>query len=444
MRRRNLTRIIFQPPGINKYLSILIARDQQNGIMTPMRPFSGSFKLQTLFCLSSSILIALLTASCGRRESSSAGNSAAGAASPSKTVSVGRTELRQLTQTVVAPGTLAADEQATVSFKVAGRLEQINVDLGSAVRRGQTIAQLETNDFRVRLQQAEAALQQARVRLGLAAIGDDDRIVIENTATVRQAAAVLEEARQNRERSRQLVSQGIQPAAELDRVESAFKVADSRYQDALEEVRNRQAVLLQRRSELAISRQQLVETTLLAPFDGSIRERRASIGEFLSAGTPVVTIVRIHPLRLRVEVPERDARGISAGQGVGVSVEGDPTLYSGRVARISPAFQEQSRTLIIEAEVDNRDGRLRPGAFAKAEIKTSTTDSFVMAPSTAIVTFAGIQKLFLVKDGKAIEKNVVVGRRDGEWVVVEGVPADQQIILNPGGIVTGQPVVASP
>ena len=251
---------------------------------------------------------------------------------------------------------------------------------------------------------------------------------------------MLEEASQSRERSRQLVRQGIQPAAELDRVESAFKVADSRYQDALEEVRNRQAVLLQRRSELAISRQQLVETTLLAPFDGSVRERRASIGEFLSAGTPVVTIVRLHPLRLRVEIPERDARGISSGQAVAVTVEGDTVLYTGRVARISPTFQEQSRTLIIEAEVDNRDGRLRPGAFAKAEIRTSTTGSFVMAPSTAIVTFAGIQKLFLLRDGKAFEKNVVVGKREGDWVVIEGVEADQQILLSPSGIVTGQPV----
>lgn len=355
-------------------------------------------------------------------------------------VQAGQTESRQLTQTVIAPGTLAADEQATVSFKVAGRLEQIRVDLGSEVRRGQTIAQLETNDFKVRLQQAEAAMQQARVRLGLPALGDDDRVVIENTSLVREAAAFLEEARQNRERSRQLVRQGIQATAELDRVESAYKVADSRYQDALEEVRNRQAVLLQRRSELAISRQQLVETTLLAPFDGSIRERRASIGEFLTAGSPVVTIVRLHPLRLRVEIPERDSRGIRPGQSVGVKVEGDVSTYSGRIARLSPAFQEQSRTLIIEAEVDNRDGRLRPGAFAKAEIQTSTTDTVVMAPAGAIVTFAGIQKLFLIRDGKVVEKNVVTGRRQDDWVVIEGVEANQPIVLSPGGLVAGQAV----
>jgi RND family efflux transporter MFP subunit len=349
-----------------------------------------------------------------------------------------------LTQTVTAPGTLAADEQATLSFKVAGRVSEIKLDLGSQARKGQVVATLETIEFKVRLQQAEAALQQARVRLGLPPQGNDDRIDPENTSLARQARAVLEEAKSNRERTVQLVSQGIQSKAELDRVESAYKVADSRYQDALEEVRNRQAVLLQRRSELAIAQQQLVEATLFAPFDGAVRERRASLGEYLNAGAPVATIVRMHPLRLRVETPEREAQGIKVGQSVRVLVEGDnQQSYSGRVARLSPAFQEQSRTLIIEAEVDNQQGRLRPGSFAKAEIQTSMTSDVVMVPASAVVTFAGIQKVFSVKDNKAVEKTVVVGRRDGDWVVVEGLEADAPVVLSPGTLVSGQPVLTS-
>lgn len=349
-------------------------------------------------------------------------------------------EARKLARTVSSPGTLAADEQATLSFKVAGRLSELKVDLGSRVSRGQVTGQLETNDFKVRLQQAEAALQQARVRLGLPALGEDDRIETENTALVRQARALLDEARLNLDRTSQLVQQGIQAKAELDRVESAFKVADSRYQDAVEEVRNRQAVLLQRRSELAIAKQQLAETTLFAPFEGAIRERRASIGEFLAAGAPVVTIVRLHPLRLRVELPERDARGIRQGQPVRVIVEGEDGEYSGRVARLSPAFQEQSRTLIVEAEVDNQNGRLRPGSFVKVEIETISTDDVVMVPSSAIVTFAGIQKVFTVKDGKAVEKNVVVGRRSGDWVVVEGLEPSTPLVISPGNLAPGQPL----
>ena len=154
-----------------------------------------------------------------------------------------------------------------------------------------------------------------------------------------------------------------------------------------------------------------------------------------------MTLVRLHPLRLRVEVPEREAQGIRTGQPVNVTVEGDEgQSYSGRVARLSPAFQEQSRTLIIEAEVDNQQGKLRPGSFAKAEIQTISTADVVMVPVSAIVTFAGIQKVFTVKDGKAVEKNVVVGRRADDWVVVEGLDASMPVVTSPGNLVTGQPI----
>jgi membrane fusion protein, multidrug efflux system len=387
--------------------------------------------------------VLFLLGGCGGGEAQVAASRGSATSLPAKQVKLAKSEARRLTQTVTAPGTLAADEQATLSFKVAGRVSEIKVDLGSQARKGQVIALLETTEFKVRLQQAEAALQQARVRLGLPPQGDDDRIDPEKTSLARQARALLEEAKSNRERTVQLVNQGIQSRAELDRVESAFKVADSRYQDALEEVRNRQAVLLQRRSELAIAQQQLIETTLYAPFDGAVRERRASLGEYLNAGAPVATIVRLHPLRLRVETPEREAQGIKVGHSVRVLVEGDQQSYSGRVARLSPAFQEQSRTLIIEAEVDNQQGKLRPGSFAKAEIQTSMTSEVVMVPSSAIVTFAGIQKVFSVKDNKAVEKTVVVGKRDGDWVVVEGLDAGASVVLSPGNLVSGQPVLMS-
>lgn len=401
----------------------------------------------------------VLAGACGGGDSqvvASRGREGGAANLPVKQVKLAQSEARRLTQTVTAPGTLAADEQAALSFKVAGRVNEIKVDLGSQVSKGQVIANLETTEFKVRLQQAEAALQQARVRLGLPPQGADDGVEAENTSLARQARAVLEEAKSNRERTVQLVNQGIQSKADLDRVESTFKVAESRYQDAIEEVRNRQAILLQRRSELAIAQQQLIETTLYAPFDGAVRERRASLGEYLNSGAPVATIVRLHPLRLRLEVPEREAQGIKINQSVRVLVEGDnhPTYpgraYSGRVARLSPAFQEQSRTLIIEAEVDNRQGNLRPGSFAKAEIQTTATSDVVMVPASAIVTFAGIQKVFSVKDGKALEKNVVVGKRperqpgdQEDWVVVEGLDAGAPVVLSPGNLVSGQPVSIS-
>ena len=104
------------------------------------------------------------------------------------------------------------------------------------------------------------------------------------------------------------------------------------------------------------------------PIDGAVSERRASVGEFLAAGAPVATIVKLHPLRLRLAVPERDSTSVRVGQSVVVTVEGVAGEHKGRVARVSPSISEQNRTLLIEAEVPNEGSTLRPGAFAKAEI----------------------------------------------------------------------------
>ncbi len=373
------------------------------------------------------------------------GGSGEAAALPAHRVHLVVAAQRSVPRMVTAPGTLAADEQISLGFKVAGRVSQLKVDLGSFVRKGQIIAQLETEDFKSRVEQSEAALQQARVRLGLPPQSsedpNDDRIVIENTALVRQARARLVEAQRNRDRAAQLVEQGVQPKAELDRTDAALKVAESQYQDAIEEIRNRQGVLLQRRSELVLARQQLSYTTLYAPGDGAVREKKTSVGEYLAAGTPVATIVRLHPLRLRVEVPEREAVGIRAGLPVKITVDQDAGAYAGRVVRLSPAIQEQSRTLIIEAEVDNQQGRLRPGAFARAEIQTSTTSGVVTIPPSAIISFAGIQKVYLVQNGKAVERPVITGKRETGWVeITEGLQLGDEVVDAPGNLVTGQAV----
>jgi len=342
-------------------------------------------------------------------------------------------------------GTLAADDQIVMSLKVAGRLSEINVDLGSRVRKGDVVARLDPTDFRLRLEQAQAALQQARVRLGLPPDGHDDRINPEQTSVVRQARAVLDEARLTQERMAQLWDRELVARSQLDSAVSALQVADGRYQDALEEVRNRQGILAQRRSELELARQQLTDAVLLSPTDGMVRERRAAVGEYLAAGTPVATLVRTHPLRLVLAIPERASSGVRVGQAVRVTVEGATDAHTGRVARLSPSIQEQSRTLTIEAEVPNQAGRLRPGAFAKAEVVTEADQPAIFVPTTAIVTFAGIEKVLTVKDGRAVERRVVTGRREGDRVeIAEGVKAGEPVVVEPGNLVGGQPVTVAP
>lgn len=342
---------------------------------------------------------------------------------------------------VTVTGTLAAYDQATVSVKAPGRLKEIKVDLGTLVRQGQLIALVDPQDYQLRLAQTEAVLAQARARLGLAPDSSLESFNPEQVSIVRQAKAVLDEAETRRTRLSQLLKQGVISQADYDAADAAYKVAESRYQDAIEEVHNRRAQLSQRVTELAIARQQLADTAIYAPFDGVIQEKRASVGEFLGQSAPVATIMRINPLRLRAEVPEREAARARIGQTVRVTVDGDSKSYTGRIMRLSPSISAQNRMLIVEAEIENNGG-LRPGGFARAEIITEDKSPALAVPRTAIITFAGIEKVLVNDKGKAAEKLISTGRKIGEMVeVISGIKPGDEVIVEPGNLQPGQPVV---
>lgn len=352
---------------------------------------------------------------------------------------------KQLERLIAVTGTLAAEEQVTVSFKVTGRLDSLDVDLGSSVAKGQAIGKLVPTDFQLRVTQADAALQQARARLGLTAQGTDETVDVAKASLVRQAQAVLDQSKLTRDRAASFAKQGIGSQADFEAADANYRVAEGRYQDAIEEVRNRQAILAQRRTELELAKQALSDSRLTAPFAGRVRERQATPGQYLATGAPVVTIVRIHPLRLRLSIPERESSSIRVGQLVRVTVEGDSTVHQGRISRISPAIEENSRTLSIEAEVANVAGFLRPGAFANAEVVTEASDMAILIPASAIVSFAGVEKVFVVKDGKAVERRVTTGRRATNQVeVLKGLTAGEPVIVSPGNLVDGAAVAASP
>jgi RND family efflux transporter MFP subunit len=360
---------------------------------------------------------------------------------PSRQVRVVAAAQTTAARVVSASGTLAADDQFVLGTKVVGRLGEIPVDLGSRVKKGQAIARIDQSDYRLRVEQADAALQQSRVRLGLPASGNSDKVDIEQTSLVRQAAAVFKEARLSHDRMVELWDRKLIARSELDSAVSQLAVAEGRYQDAIEEVRNRLAVLVQRRSELEIARQQLADTVIVSPIDGAVSERQAAVGQYLPAGAPVVTLVRTDPLRLRLAVPEREAGLVRVGQTVDLTVESDANKYQGRVARLSPAIAENNRTLMIEADVPNSRGALRPGSFAKADIVIAAGQEIVTVPHNSIITFAGIEKVLMVVQGKTVEKRVRTGRRIGAQVeVTEGILAGNQVIVQPGNLVAGEPV----
>jgi RND family efflux transporter MFP subunit len=349
----------------------------------------------------------------------------------------------RLPRAIVATGTLAAEDQVVLNTKVAGRLAELPVDLGSVVRAGDVVAVLDLTDFRLRVEQAETALVQARARLGVPLDGSADTIVPGRTALVRQAEAVLAQARTQRDRLASLHAQGILSKSELDSAEADFRVAEAKRQEAEEEVRNRQALVAERRAALGLAQQQMADATLRAPFDGVVRERHLSIGGYLAVGAPVATIVRVHPLRLRLAVPEREAGSVRVGQSVRLRAEAEGASAEGRVVRLSPAIDETQRTLMVEAEIPNTEGALRPGAFATAEIVIDPEAEAVLVPSAALVSFAGVTKVMGVADGRVVEKRVRTGRRTGDRVeVLEGLRAGEAVVLEPGNLTSGQAVVA--
>jgi RND family efflux transporter MFP subunit len=356
-------------------------------------------------------------------------------------VQVVKAEKRKIPRTVVAVGTLAAEDRAELGFKVPGRLARWDVDLGSRVGAQSVLAELDARDYELRRDRAQAALEQARARLGLPVAGDSDELDPHEVGIVRQAKARLEQATVSLNRSRELRDQGILAQSEYDASDAAFKVAQSLYNDALEEVNNRRGILAERRSDLALADQQLVDTRLVAPFAGAVQQRRANLGEYLAAGAPVLTLVKLTPLRLRLDVPEREALSIRTGQDVAVRTEGALDAWPGRIVRLSPAIDEASRSLIVEAEVDNSKGLLRPGSFARAEIQTESGGDSLVIPQSSLVLFAGIEKVVTVKEGKALERPVTTGRRTGDQVeILSGLEDGDAVVLKPGNLTTGAPV----
>ena len=366
-------------------------------------------------------------------------------ASERKKVKVVKAVSANVPQSVEVSGTLAAEEEVVLSAKVPGRVHTVFVDLGSPVKRGQALVRLEPADFQLRVQQAEAAYQQARVRLGLDAEGKGDGagLNMEDTGVVRQAKAVLEEAKLTRDRMESLSKDGLVAKSQYDDAMAQYQVAEARYQDAVEEVRSRQALLIQRRAELDIARKQLSDSVISSSIDGVIQEKRVSPGQFVASGDAVLTLVRIHPLRLKLAVPERNSSSIRVGQRVQIRVEGDANrVHVGRLARVSPAISADNRTLMVEAEIGNEHGVLRPGSFARAEIITESNQPVVLIPASSVITFAGLTKVISIENNETQEKRVKLGRNSkGSVEVVEGIEAGETLALEPGNLTSGEKVV---
>ena len=327
-------------------------------------------------------------------------------------------------------GTLAADEEVVVSTEVEGRVVELRVDLGSVVRRGEVLARLESRDFELRVAEAEAALQQVRARLGM--LPDRDRIDPEETAIVRQARAAYEEARLRFHRIQQLRGRGVVSQQEFDQAEANLRIAEARYESAREEVRSLLAQLEQLRTRVATARRDLEKTVIRAPLSGAVAARHVSLGEFLRRNDRVVTVVKVDPLRLRADIPERYAGKIAIGRRLTFSVDAIPDhTFSGTIVRVSPSARSETRSLTIEAEVRNPRGELRPGYFARAQLVVEPGVKALLIPVRAVIASLGVTKVFVLEGDRARERVITTGERvNAEIEVREGLRLGERVILS--------------
>lgn len=302
----------------------------------------------------------------------------------------------EMRRTVEMVGTLGGWEEVTISNEAPGIIQQVMVDLGDKVKKGQRLVVLDPREAKLTLAQAEANLQATKKALT-------------------QAQAEWRDADINLKRIKELHSEGIIATSQRD-------VAQTRF-DAIEaQVRAREADIDRYQAMVDFAQKRLSDTEVLAPIAGEVQQRLVSIGEAVKEKTPLFHLVMTDPLKFQGTVPERFAPDIKIEQPVDLQVEAfADRMFPGRVLRVSPAVDVQTRSLSLEVKVPNAQGMLKPGFFAKGQILTSVDPQAVFAPEEAVYTFVGITKAFVVQDGTVQERQIKIGSRREGWVeITEG------------------------
>ncbi len=347
---------------------------------------------------------------------------------------------RELPRFFEATGSLAGDQQTDVAPSIAGKVVAVGVDLGSYVKRGQMIVRLDDVDSKLRVEQAtaqveqaKAALRQAEEKVGLQSGRAFDPNRVPEVANARVA---LDLAEKNLRRSEKLIESGDVSRSVYDQQKAQRDQLKEQYEAALSLARQNHAAVLTARanvanaeSQLGLARRSLSYAVVFSPIDGYVAERNADLGEYVSPTSKVATIVRINPLRIRIDIPEQAIPEVSVGQSVSVTTSAWPDKnFSGRIARISPNVTPSSRTLSVEAEIDNSSGALKPGQFASVRILQSRSQPAVLVPSRAVQTEAGVSRVFVIKDGRAQQRLVQLGQTESDLVEIKsGVGEGEQV-----------------
>ena len=347
---------------------------------------------------------------------------------------------RDLPRFFEATGSLAGDQQTDVAPQTSGKVVAVGVDIGSYVRRGQMLVRLDDAELKLRVDQAaaqvaqaKAAVRQAEERIGLRSgqAFDPNRV-----AEVQGAKVNLELAEKNLRRAEKLIESGDvsrsfydDARARRDQLKEQYDVAVAQARQNYAGVDVARTNVANAQAQLALARKNLQYAIISAPIDGYVSERVADLGEYVSPQQKVVTLVRTNPLRIRIDIPEQAIPEVKVGQSVSITTSAWPDKnFSGRVARIAPNVTAASRTLTVEAEIDNSGNALKPGQFATVRILQERADPAVLIPARAVVNDAGVNRVYVIKNGLAEQRLVQTGQTEGDLIEIRsGVAPEEQV-----------------
>jgi RND family efflux transporter MFP subunit len=364
------------------------------------------------------LALTLLIPGCGNRAQTEA--EAASKAKPEPvTVRVATAETRHLGSNVSVTGSLQPDEMISLSSEVAGRLAEVRYDFGQTVRQGDIVAELDKRELVIQCDRARAALTQSLAAIGLDPKQED--VTPDSTPTMRQAKAQMEDARFKFDMAAKLYKTGDIAEERYVEIEKGLHAREAGYEATRDMLRTQLATVQALRADVRFAEKRLGDATVRAPFDGQISARLVSPGQYMRENTPIVTLVKSWPLRLRADIPEFAATAVRTGGLLVFTTDAAPgAQFHARVTELNPTLDAHSRSLSVEARLTERDPQLRPGMFVQVQLALAGDSTAVVVPKDAIYQLAGLTKVFTVHDGRVSENKVTPGAEVAGWIEIPG------------------------
>jgi RND family efflux transporter MFP subunit len=350
-------------------------------------------------------------------------------------------EARTVEKSIMVTGSLQPDEITVVSSEVPGRIATLKADFGQAVRKGEIVAQIDTQELNLQLDRSRAGLAQAMARIGM-----DPKTMKEpdSTPLSRQARAQMEDARSKYDNAAKLVKTGDISPERFNELEKTYRARQAAWEATQDDLRTQLAVIHSLQADLKLAEKRVSDASVLAPFDGIVQVKHVSPGQYIKENVPIYTIVKASPLRLRVDIPESAVAQVRAGTTLAFTTEAVPGgEFTAVVRELNPSLENRSRTLTAEARLTHHDDRLKPGSFVQVRLTTDKAAPVVAIPRAAVYTVAGLNKFFSIENGKAVEHKIPeILAANGFVEMPAGTVAPGTVVAvsNVGQLTTGAPV----